>query len=496
LGDNTATLFEASVAQPQFTIYGALIVQANQQIGATRSDSVLGRNRDSDEITVKSDRAITDEEGIIHLENATVSIFGLTLPTFADLEYDPSDSNPVVFGVGAGLTVGLQNFRIGKKRDGVRVGLVAHDLFTLTPTISFGLAWTQPDWSLSFSQAKNDSLQAAFLSSAATGWLYGISLNTGRNVLNLESPIGERGFEQGRFGYALEQKFTVIEPGDPTSHNFRLREVAEIGEIWQEQAAIATLAKPHTQSQFVAYGALGFGAAYEGSSLGFAWQANAGIDAIEYTPSLSNSSRPDPTFTSAAAIGLAARYKSDGFAIGVAFNHRQPLANTYAQTYTPNENSSLIRRLPLEDYTRAALGVRLAAKIDPPEPGYGGLSIENPYAGLTLEVDARKLDKSNNAYFRVYKLEAGFDLNIYDGRPFIDTFERQLALPVVTLSPFIRYDFAFLVNGYQLGQFGADITLYTASLGFTFSLSYETRTLANGSAVGGGLGFGFGFKLR
>jgi hypothetical protein len=181
----------------------------------------------------------------------------------------------------------------------------------------------------------------------------------------------------------------------------------------------------------------------------------------------------------------------------VAFNHRQPLANTYAQTYTPNENTSLIRRLPLEDYTRAGVGLRLVAKIDPPEPGYGGLTIGNPYAGLTFEVDARKLDKSNNDYFRVYKLEAGFDINIYDGRPFIDTFERQLALPIVTLSPFARYDFAYVVNGYQLGQFGADITVYTASLGFTLNVSYETRTLANGAAAaGGGFGFGFGFKLR
>jgi hypothetical protein len=497
LGDNTATLFEASVAQAQFTIYGALIVQANQQIGATRSDSVLGRNRDSDEITVKADRAITDEEGIIHLENASVSIFGLTLPTFTDLEYDPSDSNPVVFGVGAGLTVGLQNFRIGKKRDGVRVGLVAHDLFAPKPTVSFGLTWTQPDWSLSLQQPKNDPLQAAFSSSATTGFLYGISINSGRNVLNFETPIGERGYQQGRFGYALEQKFTLQEPGDPTSHNFKLREVAEIGEIWQEAAGTVSLAKPNTQSQFVIFGALGLGASYDGSSQGFAWQANAGIDAIEYSPSLSNDTRPDPTFTSLAAIGLAARYKNDFFGIGVAFNHRQPLANTYAQTYTPNENTSLIRRLPLEDYTRAGLGLRLTAKIDPPEPGYGGLTIGNPYAGLTFEVDARKLDKSNNDYFRVYKLEAGFDINIYDGRPFIDTFERQLALPIVTLSPFARYDFAYVVNGYQLGQFGADITVYTASLGFTLNVSYETRTLANGAAAtGGGFGFGFGFKLR
>ena len=153
--------------------------------------------------------------------------------------------------------------------------------------------------------------------------------------------------------------------------------------------------------------------------------------------------------------------------------------------------------MPLEDYTRAGLGLRLSAKIGSPEPGYGGLTIENPYGGLTLEVDARKLDKSNNDYFRVYKLEAGFEINIYDGRPFIDTFERQLALPVVTLSPFARYDFAYAVSGYQVGQFGADITVYTASLGFTLSVSYETRTSANGAAaVGGGFGFGFGFKLR
>jgi hypothetical protein len=502
LGDNTATLFEASVAQAQFTIRGALIVQANQQIGATRSDSTLGRNRDSTEITVQSDRAITDEEGIIHLENATVSLFGLALPTFPDLEYDPSDGNPVVFGVGPGLTLGLQNVRIGKKRDGVRVGLVAHDLFTPKPTVSFGITWVQPDFSLSLAQAKNDSLQAVFSSSAATGWLYGISINAGRNVLDFGTPLGEGGFQKAQVGYAFEQKFTLPkEPGDPTNNNFKLREVAEIGEVWQEEGAGATLTKPHTQSQFVVYGAASLGASYDGNALdargfGFSWDVITSINAIEYTPSLGNASRPDPTFTSAAAIGLAARYTSEFFSVGVAFNHRQPVANTYADTYTPGVNTRFIRRLALEDYTIVVLSARLGGSLGTPEAGYGGLTIENPYLTFGLVVDVRNLDKTSNEYFQLYKIGAGFDINIYDGRPFIDNFDRALALPVVTLSPFARYDFAF-APGYQVGQYGADITLYTASLGFTFSLSYETRLKANGTfADGGGFGFGFGFKLR
>jgi hypothetical protein len=501
LGDNTATLFEASVAQSQFTIRGAIIVQANLQIGATRSDGALGRNRDSDEISVRSDRAVTDEEGIIHLENAEVRLFGVSLPIIPDLEYDPSDGNPVVFGVGPGLTLGFQNVRLGKKRDGVRVGLVGIDLFTAKPTASFGISWTQPGFVLGISQAKNDSVVASFSSTASTGLFYGINFNLGRNLLDFSNPIGERGFEKAQVGYAFEQQFVLPkDAADPSVQRFKMRQVAEIGEIWQEDAATVTSA-PNTRSQFVIYGGLNLSAAYDGNTYdargyGFGWDANASINAVEYSPSLSNDSRPAATFTSSAAIGLGARYKSEFFSIGVAFNHRQPVANTYAETYTPGVNSSFIRRLLLEDYTTAALGVRLGGSLGTPEPGYGGLSIDNPYLTLGLELDLRKLDKPNNDYFKVYKIGAGFDINIYDGRAFIDNFDRRLALPVVTLSPFARYDFAF-TPGYQVGQYGADLTLYTASLGFTFSLSYETRLKLNGSfADGGGFGFGFGFKLR
>ena len=35
----------------------------------------------------------------------------------------------------------------------------------------------------------------------------------------------------------------------------------------------------------------------------------------------------------------------------------------------------------------------------------------------------------------------------------------------VTISPFVRYDFASLLNGYQLGQYGANVTFYSESLG-------------------------------
>lgn len=494
LNDDTATLFDAEIAQARFSIRGALIVQANQQIGVLRGDAILGRNRDADEIAVQAERTTIDEEGIIHLENATPRIFGVRLFALPNLEYDPNEPFPFVFAPTSG-TFGLENFRIGKKRDGVRVGLVVHDLFTGPVALSFGVSWARPEFRLTLFQPKgdasNDTIQATASGNLGTNWSYGLVLNSGRNLLNVDQPRGERGFEWLHGDYALEQ--AASENILDVPHQYKLRGVLELGQVWQESSANSNPSLPHTLGQLAGYAAVNFGAGFDASASGFTWEARTNLNAYEFTPSLSDASRPNPTFTSSLSFDAGLRYATEGCSAGVNFAYRQPLENTYARTY--GVNTTFIRRFGLEEYTRTGLFVRLSPSLELPAPGYAGVALAQPALGLTIELDARKLDQAK-ANCRVCKLEGSVEINFFDGHPFIDTFDRPLALPVVTLTPFVRYDFASILAGYQTGQYGANLTVYTASLGFTFGISYETRITFEGAPAGGGLGFLFAFKLR
>ena len=500
LNDNTATLFEAVIAQASFTIRGALIVQANQQIGVLRSDAILGRNRDAEEIAVQADRTIVDEEGIIHLENATPRLFGVRLFALPYLEYDPNEGFPFVFLPGSG-TFGVANFRIGKKRDGLRVGLVIHDVFTGPVALSFGVSWTRADWKIALFQPKNndnnDTVQAGVSGSLGNGFGYGLILNSGRNLLGFDQPRGERGFELLRGNYTLEQAGSENILGVP--HNYKLREVLEVGQVWQEISDKPNPNLPHTLSQLAGYAAASLGAGFDASAAGFTWEARANLNAYEFTPSLSNDSRPDPTFTSSFSFDAGLKYATDWFSTGVNFGFRQPLENTYARTYSSAYASTgsltlpFIRRFGLEEYTRAGFFVRLNPGLAPPEAGYAGLSLENPAISFTLEVNARKFN-SINEICRVCKIAGSFDLNLYDGWPFMDTFGRALALPILTITPFAAYDFAFLPD-VQIGQFGTNLTVYTASLGFTLGLTYETKRNLN-DITDGAWRFGFSAKIR
>jgi hypothetical protein len=492
LNDYTATLFDAVIAQTTFSIRGALIVQANQQIGVLRSDAILGRNRDADEIAVQADRSTIDEEGIIHLENATPRLFGVRLFALPDLEYDPNEAFPFVFLPASG-TFGVSNFRIGKKRDGVRVGLVVHDVFTGPVALSFGVSWTQANWQLALFQPKNndsnDTLQAGVSGKIGNGFGYGLILNSGRNLLSFDQPRGERGFELLRGNYVLEQ--TGSENILEVPHNYKLREVFEIGQVWQETSEKPNPNLPHSLAQVAGYAAASLGAGFDASAAGFTWEARAHLNAYEFTPSLSDDSRPDPTFTSSLSFDAGLKYATDWFSTGLNFGYRQPLVNTYAQTY--GVHAAFIRRFGLEEYARTGFFVRLNPSIAAPEAGYAGLSLENPAISFTLEVNARKFNLINDIC-RVCKIAGSVDLNVYDGQPFMDTFGRALALPIFTLTPFAAYDFAFL-PGVQIGQFGTNLTVYTASLGFTLGLTYETQRNLEDITIGAWK-FGFSAKIR
>jgi hypothetical protein len=492
LNDYTATLFDAVIAQTTFSLHGAVIVQANQQIGVLRSDAILGRNRDAEELAVQADRTTIDEEGIIHLENATPRIFGVRLFALPYLEYDPNEPFPIVFVPGSG-TFGVSNFRIGKKRDGLRVGLVLHDLFTGPMALSFGVSWRQPFWQLALFQPKNDdgddTLQASVSGSLGNGFGYGLILNSGRNLLNFNQAQGERGFELLRGNYALERADSenILE----VPHNYKVRAVLEVGQVWQEASGNRNPNLPHTLAQIAGYTAVGLGAGFDASAAGFTWEARGSLDAYEFTPSLGDNSRPAPTFTSSLGFNAGVKYATEGFLTGVNFAYRQPLVNTYALTYPGN--ATFMRRFALEEYTRASFLVRLNPTIAPPEAGYAGLSLENPVLALNLEVNARKFN-SINQICRTCKIVGSIDLNVYDGRPFMDTFGRALALPIFTLTPFASYDFAF-ASGVQIGQFGTNLTIYTASLGFTLGVTYETQRNLN-DISSGAWKFGFSAKIR
>lgn len=505
LADNNATLVDAQLAYLVFTIKGALAVQGNNQLGVTRSDVVIGRNRDADELGFSAERFTLDEENIVHLENATFRAFGTNLFNLPEFEFDPLEPLPVVLGYGPGVTAGISNFRIGPKRDGLRVTLIGHNVFDPSGSLQFGVNWTQPAYRLSVSQAKGltSTLIGTFGGTNTTGWIYNFGFNSGRNLLALDKPIGERGYEFARIGAAFEQPFGITLSG--ISNSFKVRESLELGQAWQEESVKPVPSEPRSLAQFVGFATANLEAGYIGSANGLTWNAKAGINAYGYTP---GNNQPYATFTSRFAFDAGINYNIPGvFSVGLNFIHRQPVANTYAYAYLTGGLKSapsvgFIRRLPVEDSTNLNFSTRLTTStfLGIPPAGYAGLTLENPSAAITINSNLRNLSKSGDKDFTVdkvltvQKIELGFDIGVYNGETFIDTLDRPAAAPILTVSPFVKYDFAF-TPGYQLGQYGLNFTVYSASLGLTLGTTYERRTKINGSATDS-WSLNLGFRLR
>jgi hypothetical protein len=501
LADNNATLVEPQLAYLVFTIRGALAVEDNDQLGVTRSNVVIGRNRDADELGFSADRFTLDNEGIVHLENATFRAFGTNLFNLPEFEFDPLEPIPVVLGYGPGVTAGVNNLRIGPKRDGLRVTLVGHNVFDPagSGSLQFGVNWTQPAYRLSVSQAKglNSTIAGSFTGTNTTGWIYNFGFNLGRNLLDPGKQIGLGAGEVARIGLAFEQPLSF--PISGISNTFKLRESLELGQAWQEESTKPEKSEPRSLAQFVGFATTNLEAGYTGSTNGVSWSAKAGINAFEYTP---GNNRPAPTFTSRLAVDAGINYNIPGvFSTGLTFAHRQPLANTYAETYLTNGKPTsptigFIRRFGVEDSTNLNFTARLTTStfLGIPPAGYAGLTLENPSAALTFNMDMRKLNLGVGTALRTQKIELGVDISVYDGQTFIDTLDRPAAAPILTLSPSVKYDFSF-APGYQLGQYGLNFTVYTASLGFTLGTTYERRTRMNGFATDS-WSLNLGFRLR
>jgi hypothetical protein len=514
LADNNATLVDAQLAYLVFTIRGALAVQGNNQLGVTRSDVVIGRNRDADELGFSADRFTLDEENIVHLENATFRAFGTNLFTLPEFEYDPLEPLPVVLGYGPGVTAGVSNLRIGPKRDGIRVTLIGHNVLDASGNVQFGVTWTQPAYRLSISQAKNttstltSTVLGSFSGTNTTGWIYNFNFDLGRNLLALDKPTGARAYQIARIGAAFEQPISFSISG--ISNTFKLRESLEIGEVAQEELqdipAKRNPKQPHTMGQLVGFATGNLEFSYTGSALGIGWNAKAGINAYEFTPGTNY--RPDPTFTSRFAFDAGISYNIPGvFSSSLTFLHRQPLVNTYAEAISTDKaptaaSTGFIRRLSPEDYTFLNFSTRLTTStfLGIPPAGYAGLTLENPSAAIIINSNLRNISKANNKGFTidkvltVQKIELAFDIGVYDGQTFIDTLDRPAAAPILTISPFVKYDFAF-TPGYQLGQYGLNFTVYSASLGLTLGTTYERRSKQGGTYTDS-WSLNLGFRLR
>jgi hypothetical protein len=509
LADNNATLVDAQLAYLVFSIKGALAVQGNNQLGVTRSNVVIGRNRDADELGFSAERFTLDEENIVHLENATFRAFGTNLFNLPEFEFDPLEPLPVVLGYGPGVTAGVSNFRIGPKRDGLRLTLIGHNVLDTSGNLQFGVTWTQPAYRLSITQAKNttaaltSTILGSFGGTNTTGWIYNFGFNLGRNLLALDKPVGDRGYEFARIGAAFEQPFSISLSG--ISNTIKVRESLEIGQAWQEEAVIPKASEPRSLAQFVGFATANLEAGYTGSTSGLTWSTKAGINAFGYTP---GNNQPWVTFTSRFALDAGINYNIPGvFSAGLNFIHRQPVANSYATAYLTNEKLTalsvgFIRRLPVEDSTNLNFSTRLTTStfLGIPPAGYAGLTLENPSAAIIINSNLRNLSKAGDVGFTVdkvltvQKIELGFDIGVYNGETFIDTLDRSAAAPILTLSPFVKYDFAF-TPGYQLGQYGLNFTVYSASLGLTLGTTYERRSKQGGTYTDS-WSLNLGFRLR
>ncbi|MFN3265775.1 MAG: hypothetical protein ACK41E_02945 [Deinococcales bacterium] len=444
LENQNVTINQLVFGSPFLGISAQAASSSNAGIALGAVTGLVGRNSAGSEISFTASEALRLENGVYRLENTTFSLFGL--PIFVGrYDYDPRCpfELPVVFGVGNGLTFGLENLLLSC--DGKTRGTFAvYNLFGKTPTnssataLALTLGYIDGASQYFVGQAKGDTLRASVQHEPLSGFTSAFAFVSGSR---LESSVQGLRSVEGRVGAAYQLSLDAL----------TLRPKLELGTISESQGN--TLRDYH-------------GFVRGNINAGLAWSRD------QFTLSGSFDSRLTYYFGDVYngfhldyTAKLGANISVPYFNFSLNFVHaEQPVAAPFA-THILAPNTTLTGNL------------RIAPTLPSLPLGYSGISLEQPYFGMQLIYDLR------NDTFSTQSINFGATLALYDGSTTTDHLGTPFQTPLLSITPRAEYNFIP-----QKGSVGASLTYFGQSLAYTLNVemlipSYEFK-------------IGFGIRLR
>jgi hypothetical protein len=444
LENQNVVLNQLVFGSPNLGISAQAAASSDTGIALGQVVGLVGRNSAGSEIGFNATQALRLESGVYRLENTTFNLFGI--PIFVGrYDYDPRCpfELPFVFGVGNGLTLGVENLLLSC--DGkVRGTFAVYDFLGKTPSNSsataLALSVSVVDGTSQYfiGQPKGETFWASVQHEPLTGLTSGFSFNSGAR---LESNLASLRNLEGRVGAAYNFN---LEP-------LTIRPKFELGTVAESLGA--------TVRDFHGFlrGNLGLGLAW---SMGqFSLTGSLAGRLTYYFGDSYNGFNAD--YTASLGATIAVPY----FRFGVNLAHtEQPIAPPFA-THT------------LSSSTTVGANLRIAPSLPTLPLGYSGLAVEQPYFGINLTYNLR------TDAFTAQVLEFGTTLSLYNGDTPTDHLGKPFQTPLVSLAPRASYDFIP-----QKGSFGASLTYYGLSLAYTLNLDVLLPSY--------GFKVGFGIRLR
>jgi hypothetical protein len=444
LENQNVTLSQLVFGSPNLGISAQAALSSEAGIALGQVVGLVGRNSAGSEISFTASNSLRLESGVYRLENTTFYLFGI--PIFVGrFDYDPRCpfELPFVFGVGNGLTIGMENMRLtcdGK----VRGTFAIYNFLGKTPSnssataLALSLGVSDGTSQYFVGQSKAETFRALVQHEPATGLTSAFSFNSGAR---LESSLqGLRSLE-GRVGMAYT---ILLEP-------FSVRPKLELGTIGESLGT--------TTRDFHGFlrGNLGLGLSWTSGQ--FSLTGNFLGRLTYYFGETHNGFNAD--YTANVGASIAVSYLS----FGVTLNHtEQPIAPPFA-SHTLLSASTF------------GTNLRIAPSLPTLPLGYSGLALEQPYFGINLSYNLRT-DK-----FTSQVLEFGTTISLYNGDTPTDHLGNPFQTPLLSFAPRASYDFIP-----QKGSFGASLSYFGLSL--AYSLSLDVLLPSYGFKVG------FGVRLR
>ncbi len=450
LEDNRVTLNQLVFGSPQFGLSANLGSSNQAGVQLSGVTGLVGRNSAGSEIGFSADSALRLEDGVYRLENTTLNLFGL--PIFVGrLDYDPRCpfAFPLVFGLGNGLTLGLENLLLtcdGKTRGTFAV----YDLLGRATTAPFGsitaLAFsvTHTDGTSSYfvGQNRTGSFSGTVNHEPLTGLTSAFSFVSGSRI---ETSVESLRSAEGRVGMAYNFDLPEIKP-------FTVRPELELGTVTESLGTVNRAFHGFVR------GNLRLGVAYKIDDFTISGSWNGRL--TYYFGDKWNGFNVD-------YIGsLSASYALKGYgSVGLVFsNTEQPIAPPFVTH-------------DLTPATTLGINLLIAPTLPEAELGFSGVQIEDLSVGIALLYNLRTDNWTNQI------LNLNGSLSYYDGTIPTDHLGKPFQTPLVTFSPRASYNFIP-----QTGSAGLNLTYFGLSLAYTLGFDVAIPT--------GVIRLNFGLRLR
>ena len=417
LNGGNATLTGLRFLTGNFAVSAATGSSDDAGLRVAAVTGIFGRNSSGSELTFSASGALRLPSGAFQLGNAKVALFGINL-SLGNVIYDPScpPELPLVLSPGLGLTIGVDNMRVGCDGD-ARVTLIGHDLFSASRGFTGFLTAKQGTVSLFVGQRRKETAKIDLSSLPEIGFGAQLILDSG---LNLEQTL-----ETERFLELRGQVSTAFE-----NLGVRLTPRLEAGVSGQSRSSTPDALLP-------------FARGYLGLSSGW------GLGVLRLSTALTSSY----TFYgdgSSAANGTA-RFgldlALDGLSAGVALRYGQQFV------------IAPIARHNLTNLTRLDANLRFAPRIDAPPLGYAGLRLEQPVFAVVLEYDLR------TTVFLKQAVDLSARAAWYNALILTDHLGNVFQTPAFALTLSANYDFIP-----QTGEYGGVFSLYGQALVYNFGV--------------------------